>query len=64
MCEFKVFLEGEQVFEDAVYVEVTDGKVILRNILGEEKEMADCHIIRVNVPSERLVLSSKRLENV
>lgn len=56
MCEFKVFLNGEKVFEDAVYIKSRDGKITLKNILGEAKEFDNCQIAEVNVPSEKIVL--------
>ena len=59
MCEFKVFLDGKKVFEDAVYAEDSGGKIILKNILGERKELENCQIAAVNVPFERIVLTSK-----
>ncbi len=57
MCEFRVFLDGEEVFEDVVYAKAHDGKVMLRNILGESKEVANCRVVEVDVNSERLLLS-------
>jgi predicted RNA-binding protein len=59
MCEFTVYLNGEKVFEDAVSAELKGGKITLRNILGETKELENCQIIEVNVPYERLLLSPK-----
>ncbi len=59
MCEFKVFLDGKEVFEDVVHAKSNGGKVILNNILGEAKEFNNCLISEVDVVSERLVLSSK-----
>lgn len=60
MCEFKVFLDGEKVFEDAIYVESRGGRITLKNILGETKELENCQIIEVNVASERMVLASRQ----
>ncbi len=56
MCEFKVFLNGEKVFEDVVYLASKDGKVTLKNILGEAKEFNGCQIAEVNVTSEKVIL--------
>jgi predicted RNA-binding protein len=58
MCEFTVFLEGEIVFRDAVYVRVEGKNVLLRNILGETKTIEKCRISEVDVTSERLILRS------
>lgn len=58
MCEFKVLLDGKEVFEDAVYAKSDDGKITLKNVLGETKEFSNCQIAEINVNSERLVLTS------
>jgi len=56
MCEFKVFLDGKKVFEDAVFCRVKDGELILKDILGQSQKFSNCHIAEVNVASEKLVL--------
>jgi len=56
MCEFKVFRNGEKVFEDVVYARVRDGKVLLRDILGRSKEFQGCRIVEVDVGLEKLLL--------
>lgn len=58
MCEFKVFLDGKKIFEEAVYVKTKGNRIVLRNILGEQKEFDDCYIQEVNVASEELILAS------
>lgn len=58
MCEFKVTLDGEVVFEDVIYAKDEGGKVILKNVLGASKEVENCAIIEVDVGSERLALAS------
>ena len=58
MCEFKVFLDGEKVFEEVVHVKTTEGEVVLGNILGEQRKLKDCSIQEINVASEKLILSS------
>lgn len=59
MCEFKVFLKGMKVFEDAIYAKVSGEKITLRNVLGETKEFDGCQIAEIDVNSERLTLASK-----
>ena len=61
VCEFKVYLDGKMVFEDAIYVKSSGGKITLRNVLGETKELENCQISEVNVSSEKLTLVSKGL---
>jgi len=58
MCEFKVLLKGKTVFNDAIYVRVDDGKVTVRDVIGNSKTFENCRIAEVDVGSERLVLSS------
>lgn len=57
MCEFKVFLDGELVFEDVVYARSEGGRVVLTNVLGVSKVLEGCAIAEVDVSKERLVLS-------
>jgi len=56
MCEFTVFLEGEKVFEDAVFCRVESGELLLKDILGQSKLFSKCHIVEVNVVTEKIVL--------
>ena len=56
MCEFKVFLGDEVVFNDVVYAEVTERGVILRNVMGEERFIEGCRIVKVDVSREVLRL--------
>jgi predicted RNA-binding protein len=58
MCEFKVILNGREVWNDVVYAKVENGKVMLRNVAGEMKEFRNCKIIEVDVNTTRLVLAS------
>lgn len=57
MCEFKVILEGNTVFKDAVYAKVDGANVIVKDILGDLEEFNNCRIIEVNVTAQRLILS-------
>jgi predicted RNA-binding protein len=57
MCEFKVILEGNTVFKDAVYAKVDGANVIVKDILGDLEEFNNCRIIEVNVNTQRLILS-------
>lgn len=56
MCEFTVFLDGERVFEDAVFCRVEAGELLLKDILGQSKRLSRCHIAEVNVVAEKIVL--------
>ncbi len=56
MCEFKVFLGGEVIFEDVIYASQEGSNVVLVDILGEKKVVSSCIIAEVDVRRERLVL--------
>jgi predicted RNA-binding protein len=60
MCEFKVFIEGDQVAEDVIYARQEEGKVILRDIIGEPQTFDGVEITEVDVLSTRLVLGHKQ----
>lgn len=56
MCEFAVYLDGTKVFEDAIFCRVYNGKLLLKDILGQTKELMNCHIAEVDVTKVKLVL--------
>ena len=56
MCEFKVFLAGEKVFEDVVYARVEGNGVLLRDVVGRTKTVQGVKIVEVDVAREVLVL--------
>lgn len=56
MCEFTVFLNGESIWYDVVYVKTTGSDVLLRDVLGEKRLISNCNILEVDVQSEHLVL--------
>ena len=58
MCEFKVFLDGDVVFKDVIYVKMESNNVFVRDVLGESRKFKNCKIVEVDVSSTRLVLSS------
>ena len=59
MCEFKVFLEGNQVAEDIIYAKQEEGKVIIRDIIGTPKIFEGVEINEVNVFTTKLVLCKR-----
>ena len=59
MCEFKVLLEGRKILRDVIYARQDEGKIILRDILGEEMRLEEAEIIEVNVSSTELILRKK-----
>jgi len=58
MCEFDVFLDGKIVFRDAIYAKAEGDKVIVRDIVGEQREYLNRRIEEVDVNHTRLVLST------
>ena len=59
MCEFKVFLDGEKMMEDVIFAKVDEGKVVIRDIIGETKVFEGVDIVEVNVLSTRLILKGR-----
>jgi predicted RNA-binding protein len=58
MCEFTVVLDGETVFKDAVYAKMENNDVTVKDVLGESKRFKNCKIVKVNVSSTHLILST------
>lgn len=61
MCEFKVILNGEILFQDVVYAKAEGNKIIVKNVLGEAKEFKNCKIDEVNVNTTKLILKTTKL---
>ena len=61
MCEFKVFLDGDQVMDDVLYAKAKDGRVVLRDVIGTEKVIEGVEIVEVNVIGTRLILKGNGL---
>ena len=59
MCEFKIFLDGEKVMEDVIYVKAGDNdrNVTLRDVLGETKRFEDIRILEVDVQEQTLKIT-------
>lgn len=60
MCEFKVMIDKDIVFEDAVYAKVEGNVIYVRDILGAHKKFSNYKISEVDVHHTRLVLSPSR----
>jgi predicted RNA-binding protein len=59
MCEFTVCLNKDIVWRDVVYAKQEPNNVLLKDVLGASKTIADSRILEVDVSSERLILASK-----
>jgi predicted RNA-binding protein len=58
MCEFTVYLNGEKVLEDVIFV-IADGKdIIVRDIVGTSRRVNNARITEVNVLTTKLILST------
>ena len=60
MCEFKVYLDGEKVWEDVVFAISEREGVTLKDIMGESRIYVGARIAEVNVMNTRLVLEGKK----
>ena len=57
MCELKVIINNELVFENAILAKTIDDNVIIRDIMGKTKEFKNHTITEVNIGNEKLTLS-------
>lgn len=58
MCEFNVILNDKSILKDVIYAKAENGKVTLRNVLGEAKEIQNCSITEVDVNNAKMTLTS------
>ncbi len=56
MCELKVVVKDEVMFEDAIYAKAEDSKVTVRDVLGVTKVFNSYEIAEVDINKERLLL--------
>ena len=61
MCEFNVFLNGKTQFKDVIYAKIEGNNVIVKNVLGENKEFKNCTITEVDVNATKLVLTAAKV---
>jgi len=57
MCELKVVVNGEKVFENAIYAKENGDNVVVKDILGKSMEFKNHNIAEVNIAKEQLTLS-------
>ena len=58
MCEFKVFLDNEKIFDGAVYAKAAGSTVEVRDIIGSSNKIENAKIVEVDVTKEKLVLTT------
>ena len=58
MCLAKVYLKDELLAESIASVEIRDGKVLLKTIFGEEKEV-EANIRKINFANSSINLESR-----
>ena len=63
MCELKVVINKNVVFENAVYATTTGNSVVVKDIMGNSKEFKNHTITEVNITKEQLILSSTKTQN-
>jgi len=56
VCEFKVFLEGNEIFRDVIYAKLEDNNLILRDVMRTVRNIPNVRIVQVDVSSEKLIL--------
>ncbi|RJS89392.1 CooT family nickel-binding protein [Candidatus Bathyarchaeota archaeon] len=56
MCEFKVFLEGKEIFRDVIYAKMVGEDLVLRDVMGEVRRFPNSRIAEMDVASARLVI--------
>lgn len=61
MCELTVFLNKEVVCRDVVYAKNDADRVVLKDVLGVVKVIGNSVICEIDVASERLLLTPKKL---
>ncbi|RLE50733.1 MAG: hypothetical protein DRJ31_00130 [Candidatus Methanomethylicota archaeon] len=61
MCEFKVYVNGMEMFKDIVEVSYFGDKLILTDILGERRELDSSMVVKVSVQNETLEISKNPL---
>ena len=57
MCELKVVVNGEKVFENVIYAKENGNNVVVKDILGKSIEFKNHSIAEVNIAKEQLTLS-------
>jgi predicted RNA-binding protein len=57
MCEYRVFLDGDVVFDEVIYARDYGNRVLLKNVVGEVRVLENCKIVEVNVEETKIVLS-------
>jgi predicted RNA-binding protein len=63
MCELKVVINKNVVFENAVYVTTVGNSVVVKDIMGTSKEFKNHTITEVNITTEQVILSSTKKQN-
>jgi len=58
MCEFRVILDGKQLMEEVIYAKIDGNKIIVRDIIGDEKTVENATILEVNVLNTQMTLQS------
>jgi predicted RNA-binding protein len=56
MCELKVVVNDEVMFENAIYAKVEGATVTVRDVLGVTKVFNSYEIVEVDINKERLLL--------
>ena len=60
MCELKVIINQNMVFENAIYAKISETDVHVKDVLGNSKIFKNHTITEVNIPKEQLILTPNR----
>jgi len=52
MCEFKVIINGNTIFKNAVYAKANGSNVIVKDIFGDLKEFQNYQIVEFKVNTQ------------
>jgi predicted RNA-binding protein len=63
MCELKVVINKNVVFENAIYAVTAGNNVVVQDIMGTSKEFKNYAIKEVNITKEQLILSPNKTQN-
>ena len=57
MCELKVIVNQEMVFENAIYAKTIETNIFVKDVLGNSKIFKNHSITEVNIPKEQMILT-------
>ena len=62
MCELKVVINKNVVFENAIYATTAGNNVVVQDMMGTAKEFKNHIITEINITKEQLILSPTKTQ--